>query len=89
MRAYPARVINLEHGGVIVRFPDVPEAVACGESEQEVLDNARGVLEAVLECYLSEGRDLPEPSQIDGAPTVETELFDVGRWRPIFFVGRV
>jgi hypothetical protein len=47
------------------------------------------VLEAVLECYVSEGRELPEPSTIEGAPTVEVDLFDPDKWRPIFFVGRV
>ena len=89
MRVYPVRLTSLEHGGVIVRFPDVPEAVACGETEREVLENARPVLEAVLEGYRSEGRDLPEPSDIEGAQTVETDLFDSDKWRPIFFAGRV
>lgn len=89
MRAYPAQVTDLEHGGLIVRFPDVPEAVACGDSEDEVLANARPVLEAVLEAYLAEGRELPEPSQIEGAPTVSTDRFDSGRWRPLFFSGRI
>ena len=89
MPAYPLRLTTLEHGGMIVRFPDVPEAVACGDNEREVLENARPVLEAVLECYVSEGRELPEPSTIEGAPTVEVDLFDPDKWRPIFFVGRV
>ncbi|MGZ8347428.1 MAG: type II toxin-antitoxin system HicB family antitoxin [Allosphingosinicella sp.] len=85
MRVSPVRLTNLAHGGVVLRLPDVPEAVACGESEEDVLDNARPVLEAVLECYVAEGRDLPAPSPIEGAPTVWTDLFDEGKWRPIFF----
>ena len=89
MPAYPLRLTNLEHGGMIVRFPDVPEAVACGDTEREVIANARPVLEAVLECYLAEGRELPEPSTIEGAQTVEVDLFDADKWRPIFFAGRV
>ena len=90
MRAYPVHLINLQHGGVVLRFPDVPEAVACGDTEAQVLENARPVLEAVLDCYVAEGRDLPEPSAIDGAPMVGTDRFDEGRWRPIFFTsGRI
>ena len=90
MRAYPVRLTNLKHGGIVLRFPDVPEAVACGDTRAQVLANARPVLEAVLSCYIAEGRDLPEPSSIDGAPTVGTDQFDQDRWRPIFFTsGRV
>ena len=89
MRTYPVRVIPLEYGGLIARFPDVPEAVACGDTEEELLDNARPVLEAVLECYVAEGRPLPEPSDVDGAPVVGTDRFDPDKWRPIFFSGRV
>lgn len=90
MRDYPVRLTNLKHGGVILRFPDVPEAVACGDNEAQVLENARPVLEAVLECYVAEGRELPEPSAIDGVPVVSTDRFDEGKWRPIFFTsGRI
>jgi antitoxin HicB len=85
MRAYPVRLTNLEYGGYILRFPDVPEAVACGDSEEDAIDNARPVLEAVLECYVAEGRELPEPSRIEGAPIVGTDRFDMDKWRPIFF----
>ena len=83
IRAYPAHLTAYERG-ILLRFPDVPEAVACGRSEQEALDSARPVLEAVLDGYVSEGRALPEPSRIDGAPVVATDRFDPGKWRPIF-----
>ncbi|WP_162806283.1 type II toxin-antitoxin system HicB family antitoxin [Sphingosinicella terrae] len=83
IRTYPAHLTAYERG-VLLRFPDVPEAVACGCSEQEVLDSARPVLEAVLDGYVSQGRALPEPSQIEGAPVVATDRFDPEKWRPIF-----
>jgi antitoxin HicB len=85
MRAYPVRLTKLQHGGIVLRFPDVPEAVACGDTEDEALENARPVLEAVLDCYVAEGRELPQPSAIDGAPTVGTDRFDKDKWRPLFF----
>ncbi len=86
MRSYPIRLIPYDGGGVLVRFPDVPEAVACGATEEEAIVNAGPVLETVLQCYISEGRPLPDPSDICGAPTVSA---DEDRWRPIFFSGRV
>ena len=82
-RAYPVHLTAYEHG-VLLRFPDVPEAVACGCREREALASARPVLEAVLDGYLAEGRALPEPSAIDGVPVVATDRFDPGKWRPIF-----
>ena len=85
MLRYPARIIPADEG-VMVRFPDVPEAVAVGSSELEALENARGVLASVLDCYRSEGRPFPPPADICGEPTVET---DPDRWRPMFVSGRV
>ncbi|WP_129794598.1 type II toxin-antitoxin system HicB family antitoxin [Sphingosinicella sp. CPCC 101087] len=89
MPAYPVRIIKLDHAGILVRFPDVPEAVVCGETEQEVLENARPVLEAVLQGYVAQGRALPEPSDLEGAPKVATDRFDPGKWRPTFLPGRL
>ncbi len=89
MPAYPATLTSLEHGGVLLRFPDVPEAVACGTSEREALANARPVLEAVLQSYVDEGRSLPTPSRLEGAALVETNAFDRDRLRPLAYAGRM
>jgi antitoxin HicB len=71
---YPARLIPAEDGMVLVTFPDVPEAVACGQGEEEALDRAKDVLETILACYRGEGRALPQPSDIRGAPLVATGM---------------
>ena len=76
MLAYPARLIPADDGLVLVRFPDVPEAAATGRSENEALENAAPVLQAVLRSYRDEDRPLPRPSDICGAPTVEAAGFD-------------
>ena len=81
MPIYPARLIPSDEG-VTVRFPDVPEAVALGASEEEALANARGILASALATYRSEGRPLPDASDICGAPTVEA---DPEAWRATFF----
>ena len=69
--SYPARLIPLEDGTVLVRLPDVPEVSATGRTEEEALVGVRPVLEAVLRAYLADGRPLPRPSDTCGAPHVE------------------
>jgi antitoxin HicB len=75
MISYPVRMIPGEEGLVLITFPDVPEAVACGRSEEEAIARAQNVLELILGCYRSEGRAIPEPSDICGAPAVVTHQF--------------
>ena len=89
MRAYPVSLIRNETGGVLLLFPDVPAAVTCGRSEEDALGCARNLLEAILDGYAAEGRDLPEPSRIEGAPLVTTDRYDGDKWFPLFFSGRV
>ena len=89
MRAYPVSLVRNETGGVLLRFPDVPEAVTCGRSEEEALGCARDLLEAILDGYAAEGRDLPEPSRIDGATLVSTDRYDGDKWFPLFYSGPV
>jgi len=48
--------------GVLVTFPDVPEAVTGGSSEEEALTNAIDALEVALLTYAADGRDLPSPT---------------------------
>ena len=75
MPAYPARIIPGEDGLVLVTFPDVPEAVVCGEGEEAALERAPDVLDGVLSGYAAEARPIPEPSDINGAPVVSTHRF--------------
>ena len=75
MPIYPARIIPGEDGLVLVTFPDVPEAVVCGEGEEAALERAPEVLDIVLSGYAAEARPIPEPSDICGAPMVSTLRF--------------
>lgn len=70
MPSYPARLTEAEDGLVLVRFPDVPEAVTCGRGEKDAIEKAGNVLEVILGCYEAEGRPLPEPSAIADMPVV-------------------
>jgi antitoxin HicB len=75
--SYPARLIPTEDGLVLVRLVDVPEAAAFGSTEEEALANVKPILETVLSSYCVDGRAIPSPSDICGAPMVVTEKFSV------------
>lgn len=77
MLKYPARLIPTEEGMILVRLLDVPEAAAFGSSEDEALANVQPILEAVLSSYCVDGRPIPSPSDVCGAPTVATEKFSL------------
>ena len=77
MLSYPVRFIPTEDGMVLLRFPDVPEAAALGATEDEALAAARPILESVLSSYCVDGRPIPAPSDICGAPRVATDRFSV------------
>jgi len=74
---YPARLIPTEDGVILVRLLDVPEAAAFGATEEEALANVKPVLETVLSSYCVDGRPIPSPSDVCGAPTVATERFSL------------
>jgi len=55
-------------GGTIVTFDDVPEAITAGDSQEEVLSNAREALALALRGILQSGRSLPVPTAAVGVP---------------------
>jgi antitoxin HicB len=76
MLEYTVRLIPDEDGGVIATFPDVPEAVSKGATEDEAFDGALDALEKTLAAYVADGRAVPAPSDICCAPKVATTRFD-------------
>ena len=67
MQAVPARLaypVSLQRGRatVLVSFPDVPEALTEGATEQEALSEAADCLVAALGGYVDSGRRIPTPS---------------------------
>ena len=77
MLSYPVRLIPT-NGGVRASFPDVPEASAEGADEEDALNRSKYVLEMVLARYVMGGRPIPAPSDICGAPVVNTDKFELG-----------
>lgn len=60
---YPMRLIRQDNGRMLVRFPDVPEALTEGESQAEAKAVAEDCLVAALGGYIELRRDLPHPSR--------------------------
>lgn len=60
---YPYQTADNGAGGWIVSFPDVPEALTEGGSQEEVTANAVDALETALLGYMKDGLDIPKPSK--------------------------
>jgi antitoxin HicB len=54
-----------ENGWWLVRFPEIPEALTEGETEEEARTNAIDCVTAALEGYMKAGRPIPRPSAPD------------------------
>ena len=75
MLTYPIALTPGESGLVLFTFPDLPEAVSCARGEDEAMARAVDVLDIILASYRAEGRPIPRPSDIEGAPLVTSERF--------------
>jgi antitoxin HicB len=54
-----------ENGWWLVRFPEIPEALTEGETEEEARTNAIDCVIAALEGYMKAGAEIPRPSPSD------------------------
>jgi antitoxin HicB len=61
--AYPAVLEPDEDGRIVVRIPDVPEALTDGADRAEALSEARDCLDVALGGYVQERRNIPRPSR--------------------------
>ena len=61
--AYPCELTPDEDGGLVVTFPDVPEAITGGRDRSEALLMAEDALATALAGYVHEKWDIPTPSQ--------------------------
>jgi antitoxin HicB len=58
---YPAKIL-CQSDGCTVTFPDIPEAITCGDTEEEALRQAIDALETALDFYFENNRSVPVPS---------------------------
>jgi len=61
---YPVLLKRDAEGGFTVTFPDFPEGVTQGDTEEEALTEARDCLDEVLASRVNEQEPIPQPSRI-------------------------
>jgi len=59
---YPVRLTRDDNDTFLVTFPDVPEAVTFGDTEEEALERAPDALLSVFDALMKDRRDIPAPS---------------------------
>ena len=62
--AYPCNLTPDEDGGLVATFPDVPEAITCGENRSQALEMAEDALATALAGYVHEKWEIPVPSEV-------------------------
>ena len=83
---YPAKItFDKDDNRFFVQFPDMPEAITEGESEEEASFNASEVLTLAIEGRLEEGIEVPQPSQCTSqqkliSPSVRAQVSLLIRW---------
>lgn len=75
---YPAEITHVTDG-VTVTFPDVPKAIAMGNTVPEALIQARDALISALSFYVEEGQPLPIASSTDGRPMIGVSILDAAK----------
>ncbi|WP_283149715.1 type II toxin-antitoxin system HicB family antitoxin [Silvimonas soli] len=64
MLTYPVSLTRDDNDTFLVTFPDIPEAITVGDDEPQALASALEALEAALDIYFDEKRQIPMPSKI-------------------------
>ncbi len=62
---YPCILTPEQEGGFSVSFPDVPEALTCGNDRSEALEMAGDALATALAGYVQERWNIPVPSAVN------------------------
>ena len=68
--AYPVSLERQDDGAFLVSFPDIPEALTEGATEEKALAEAEDCLIAALGGYIQSRRDIPHPSAARGRALV-------------------
>ncbi len=68
--AWPADLERQSDGSVLVSFPDIPEALTEGETENEALSLAGDCLIAALGEYIGARRNIPKASSAQGSESI-------------------
>ncbi|MDR0587537.1 MAG: type II toxin-antitoxin system HicB family antitoxin [Burkholderiales bacterium] len=79
---YPVIIEKDQHHGFAAFFPDIPEALTCGDTYEEALEMASDALLVAFEFYFDDFRIIPPPSRVkkgqafvDVPPSVSAKIF--------------
>ena len=61
---YPVKFLKQKEGGVLIRFPDFPEAITQADSKEEAFREAIDCLEEAIANRIEMKLDIPNPSSI-------------------------
>ena len=61
---YPCELTPEKNGGYSVSFPNVPEALTCGDDRDEALAMAEDALAVALGSYMQGREDIPVPDTV-------------------------
>jgi len=61
--SYPVTLKPEQQGGFTVLFPDLPEAITCGDNRRDALVQAADCLEEAIASRIADGRQIPAPSR--------------------------
>ena len=59
---YPVTLTRDANDTILATFPDVPEAITWGDTPKKALRHAVDALATVIEAFMKDRRDIPEPS---------------------------
>ena len=79
MLAYPIVLTPDDNDTFLVTFPDIPEAITYGETEDEAAMWALDALETILEVYFDKKMPIPYPSPAEGRPVVVLPVVTAGK----------
>lgn len=65
--SFPAVFANEENGFVSVTFPDIPEAVTCGEGHEHAVEMAKECLGLCIQGRIEDGEEIPEVTRTSAA----------------------
>ena len=57
---------DMDEGGFVVSYPDLPGCITCGDTIEEALKNASDAKKCWIEAALEEGLSIPEPEVAEG-----------------------
>lgn len=69
--AFPITLETQQNGWILVSYPDVPEALTEGETEQEALEEAQDCLIGALGGYIARRWPIPIPSTAESDAIAE------------------